>query len=491
MSHLKLAQKLFPPGQQDAIQEYLATVRHRLSLSRRHTRQLLEDHVRALRCLCDRGLSLEDAMARLRPDRLGNFYRQERTDWYPLDHAAKIYPLSMSTKRMMVFRLSCYLREPVIPELLQMALTYTMRRFPAFATSIKCGFFWHYLDSVMRRWPVKPESKLPCAVMKVGAVRSPSLRVVYYQNRISVEFFHILTDGTGGSQFLRTLVKTYLELTGAEIPPFEGAFSLEEEPDPAEWEDAFPITGEGAAKGFSDKPALQMKGMLPLEQPNRVLHYNLDTDALLAAARSRGCTITGLMLAVLMLTCRDASRIDPHSRKKIQIQLPVNMRKFYPVKTLRNFSMYTSIRLHPSRVTTVEEMLPEIMEQIRTGTAQEPLEASMRMSCRLVRWLRFIPLSIKRPIAYFIYGKLGDGVFTTTLSNLGAIRLPESMQPYVEKFDFVLGPPVENRAVCSLCSYGNKTVLTVVKNTHLTLFEDALYRYLCQLGLTPFMEGSS
>ena len=207
MSHLKLAQKLFPPGQQDAVHEYLATVRHRLSLSRRHTRQLLEDHVRALCCLCDRGLSLEDAMARLRPDRLGTFYRQERTDWYPLDHAAKIYPLSMSTKRMMVFRLSCYLKEPVVPELLQMALTYTMRRFPAFATSIKCGFFWHYLDSVMRRWPVKPESELPCAVMKVGAVRSPSLRVVYYQNRISVEFFHILTDGSGGSIFLRLLVE--------------------------------------------------------------------------------------------------------------------------------------------------------------------------------------------------------------------------------------------------------------------------------------------
>lgn len=392
---------------------------------------------------------------------------------------------------MMVFRLSCYLTKPVEPELLQMALTYTMRRFPVFATSIKCGFFWHYLDSVMRRWAVSPENELPCAVMKVGAVRSPSLRVVYYRNRISVEFFHILTDGSGGSQFLRTLVKTYLELTGAVLPDFDGAFSLEEAPDPAEWEDAFPITGDGAAKGFSDKLALQMRGMLPLEQPNRVLHYNLNTDALLAAARSRGCTVTGLLLAVLMLACRDATHIRPRSKKKIQIQLPVNMRKFYPVKTLRNFSMYTSIRLHPSRITTVEEMLPEIMEQIRTGTAQEPLEESMRMSCRLVRWLRFIPLSIKRPIAYFIYGKLGDGVFTTTFSNLGAIRLPEEMQPYVDKFDFVLGPPVENRAICSLCSYSSKSVLTVVKNTHVTLFEDALYHYLCQLGLTPVMEGSS
>lgn len=483
-------EKLFPPGQQTAVDEYLTIVRHRLSLSRRHTRQLLEDHTAALRCLCDRGLSLEAAMETLRPDRLGSFYQKERTDWYPLDHAAKIYPLSMSTKRMMVFRLSCYLKEPVIPQLLQMALTYTMPRFPVFASSIKCGFFWHYLDSTMRRWAVRPETELPCAVMKVGAVRSPSLRVVYFRNRISVEFFHILTDGTGGMVFLRTLVKTYLELLGAEIPDFEGAFSLAEKPDPDEWKDAFPITGEGEKGSFSDKPALQLRGMLPLEQPNRVLHYHLDTDALLQTSRALGGTATGLLLGVILQACRDAARFSARTRKKLQIQLPVNMRKFYPVKTLRNFSMYTSIRMHPAEVTTPAEMMPEVMRQIREGTAQEPLEATMRTSRHLVRWLRFVPLSIKRPIAYFIYGKLGDGVFTTTLSNLGPISLPAEMAPYVEKFDFVLGPPVENRAVCSVCSYGGITVLTVLKNTHLTTFEDALYKHLKAVGLEPYMEGS-
>ena len=485
-----LAGKLFPPTEQPMVLEYLTTVRHRLRLSRKHTNQMLEDHVRALRWLRDRGDSLESAMAHLSPERLGSFYQQERTDWYPLDVAAKIYPLSMSVKRMMVFRLSCYLKEPVVPEMLQMALSYVMPRFPSFATTIKCGFFWHYLDSGMRRYAVRPETKLPCAVMKVGAVHSPSLRVVYFQNRISVEFFHILTDGTGGSVFLRTLVKTYLELLGVDIPDFDGAFSLTGEPDPAEWKDAFPVSGKGPAHGFSDKPALQMKGMLPLEQPNRVLHYNLSTKALLEASHRHGGTMTGLLLALTMLACKDASRISKHTRKKVQIQLPVNMRKFYPVKTLRNFSMYTSIRLHPNQITTVSEMMPEIMAQIKTGTAQQPLEEAMRLSCRLVRWLRFVPLIIKRPIAYFIYGKLGDGVFTTTLSNLGPIKLPPEMASYVDKFDFVLGPPVENRAVLSLCSYGDNTVLTVTKNTHLTLFEDALYQYLCNEGLNPYVEGS-
>ena len=42
-------------------------------------------------------------------------------------------------------------------------------------------------------------------------------------------------------------------------------------------------------------------------------------------------------------------------------------------------------------------------------------------SRRLVRWLRFVPLIIKRPIAYLIYGALSDAVFTTTFSNLGPV----------------------------------------------------------------------
>ena len=107
-----------------------------------------------------------------------------------------------------------------------------------------------------------------------------------------------------------------------------------------------------------------------------------------------------------------------------------------------------------------------------------------------MRYLRVVPLIVKRPIAYLIYGKLSDGVFTTTFSNLGAISLPEEMAPYVDKFDFVLGPPIRNRAICSLCSYGDKAVFTVVKNTALPVFENVLYAQMVKHGLQPYVEGS-
>jgi hypothetical protein len=116
-------------------------------------------------------------------------------------------------------------------------------------------------------------------------------------------------------------------------------------------------------------------------------------------------------------------------KRKIQVQLPVNMRRFYPSKTLRNFSMYCSIRLHPSRITTLDDILPEIARQVTAGTAKESLDGTMTLSRKLVKYLRVVPLIVKRPIAYLLYGRLSDGVFTTTFSNLGVVTLPEKRGP--------------------------------------------------------------
>ncbi len=484
--------KLFAPEQHEAVMAWLSDVQLRLgALGRRHCALMLTDHVYALKRLCLRQLTLDEAMARLSPEQLGRFYQDERTDWYPLDHAAKIYPLSMSLKRMTVFRLSCYLKRSVDPALMQMALSYTMRRFPYFATTIKCGFFWHYIDGTVRRYAVRQERKRPCAVMDLGQVTSPSLRVVYWENRVSVEFFHILTDGTGAGVFLRTLVKTYLRLLGESVPDGPDALDITQPPDPGEWRDSF-VLGDRAqgAHGFAAKPALQMRGMVAYEKPDRVLHYNLSTQALLDQAHEKGVTLTTLVLGYLMLACRDACPRRA-GRRKIQIQLPVNMRRFYDTNTLRNFSLYCMIALRPKEATTLDEVLPLIAQQVAAGSQKEALDETMKLSRRLVKCLRFVPLVLKRPIAYFIYGALSDGVFTTTFSNLGAIHTSPEMAEHIDKFDFVLGAPIQSRACCSLCSFGDKAVLTVTKNTQLTLFEDALYRHLVAGSLVPEMEGTA
>ena len=484
------AQQLFTPAEQAQITPYLNDVRARIDLRQRFVDPLMIDHVLALKWYAEHGLPLAEAMRRLDPAQLSDFYLRERTKWYPLDTAAKVYPLSMGLKRMMMFRMSFYLKRPVEPPILQMALTYTIRRFPYFATTIKCGFFWHYIDSAMRRYAARPETKPPCAPMRLNAISSPTFRVVWFGNRVSVEFFHVLTDGTGAAIFLRTLLREYLRLLGCDVPLDEGMFSLTDTPDPREWADDFLIADKHPSPdGFSDKPALQMRGLPSLEQPSRVLHMNVSVAALRNLAHDKGVTITVLLLGVMMLALKEAA--EPHGgKRKLQVQLPVNMRKFYQSRTLRNFSMYCSIRLHPVEITGLDAILPKLCAQVNEGTSKASLDRTMTLSRKLVRYLRFIPLIVKRPLAYLIYGKLSDGVFTTTFSNLGAISLPEQMQPYVEKFDIVLGPPIRNRAVCSMCSYGDRAVFTIVKNTALPVFENALYAQLVKLGLEPYVEGT-
>ena len=486
----------FPPEEQKQVDSFLAAIRAQLGLPPKHTELILQDHLSALTYYRIQGLSLSLAMARLAPENLGDFYLTERKDWYPLDHAAKIYPLSMGQKRMTVFRLSGYLQEPVVPALMQMALTYTMKRFPYFATTLKSGFFWHYLDSAMRRFVLRPETKLPCAVMRMNASDSPALRVVYYQNRVSVEFFHILADGFGGSIFLRTLLGEYLRLLGYSIPAAQGLFSLSEPPEPKEWQDAFTIGDRSpSAHGFTDKRALQLLGLPPFEKPNRVIHYNLSVSAFQSRAKDFGVTLTALMMGYLMLACKEAATPEGsrpfHPSRKIQIQLPVNMRRFYPSETLRNFSLYGSIRMHPDEITSLAAILPSISAQIQEAASKARLDETMHLSRRLVRLLRFVPLIIKRPLAFLIFGALSDSVFTTTLSNIGPIKLPPEMAPHMKKFDFVLGPPITSRASCAMCSYEDNLVFTITKNTALPTLEESLYRLLEKDGLSPYLEGSS
>ncbi|MEG2252483.1 MAG: hypothetical protein RSC98_05530, partial [Clostridia bacterium] len=101
-----------PCDEQGLEPSFLQTLRERIALPEKYRIPMIEDFEKALRYYRAHGLSSAEATARLDPAQLGDFYLKERTDWYPLDTAAKIYPLSIGTRRMMMFRLSCYLKEP-------------------------------------------------------------------------------------------------------------------------------------------------------------------------------------------------------------------------------------------------------------------------------------------------------------------------------------------------------------------------------------------
>lgn len=435
------------------------------------------------------GVTLEEALKRLDICNLGGFYARPSLRWFPLDNAAKIYPFSMSHGRMAVYRLSVYLVRDVIPDLLQIALSFTIKRFPSFATTVKKGFFWHYLDASKRRYSIEPEASMPCKPLKVARSGSQSFRVMYYQNRISIEFFHILTDGSGGMVFLKTLVAEYLRLLGVESGKGEGTLDINEAPSPRELADAFAMVPRTEKiSGFVSRPAVQMSGKLSRQRPCRVLHFKMDAASLRAAAKRYDATVTSYLLALLFIAGKSAT---DEAKGTMRIQVPVNMRKFYPSQTLRNFSMYCGVQLPIQDIGDLRQAASEITAQLAEKASLHAMSEMVTAAARIVASLRFIPLFIKAPAVKLVSGILSDRLFTSTLSNLGVVHMPPELTRHVEGMDMVIGPPATNRAACSLVTFGHGATLSITKSAADPSFEETLYDLLSADSVSMTVEGSA
>ena len=467
---------------------YISDLRAHITLPGKQKQALLQDHARAIGAYLEQGLTMEEALYRLKPARLGGFYAHSAQRWFPLDTSAKIYPLSMKHAQVSMFRESIYLKESVCPEILQMALTYTIKRFPSFATTVKRGFFWHYLDSAKRRFPVEEEKDLPCRPLSLSASGAQSFRVLYHRNRISAEFFHGLTDGTGALVFLKCLTAEYLRLMGHPVPTDADILDPDDTPHESEFADDF-LRHDPSRKGggFMGRAAAQMGGRLSRIAPCRVLHFQLDAEKLRETARACGATVTEYMLTMMFLASKYACET---SHRDIQIQVPVNMRKFSGSRTVRNYALYCTIALPPEKITTFADTLPLISARLRQGASRDSMEDMAASALRLTRGLRLVPLAIKTPVARIVYGFIGDVLYTNTLSNLGMVRLPEEMARHIEKMDFVLNTNTVSRASCSMVTFGSAAVFTISKLTADPSYEEKLHALLTAQGLEVSVSGS-
>ena len=161
-----------------------------------------------------------------------------------------------------------------------------------------------------------------------------------------------------------------------------------------------------------------------------------------------------------------------------------------PSKTLRNFAMYCGIRLAMEEIGSREEIIPKVKEQMNKKASFEEMQKMTTATKKLVGSLNLIPLFIKQPIARLVYSFLGDRLFSTTLSNLGVITMPEKMSEKIESMDFILGPSAINRAMCALITHGETSTFSITKTTVDPTFENEILKILEEDGLGVLVEGS-
>lgn len=400
-------------------------------------------------------------------------------NWSKLDNAAKIFPPASSSRDTKVFRLVCELYEPVEPDILQTALERTIAEFPLFRCVLKKGLFWYYFEESGILPQVQPETQPVCSPLYNADKPGLLFRVLYHQHRINLEAFHALSDGTGVMHFLRTLVFYYLaEKHGIsdQLTDYDAAQDQKNQ-------DAFYQYYDK-----DDKPpkvrhqrAHHVRGhRLPGEQIG-ITEGFMPVSAVLDLARAQHVTLSELLVANLIASIGEGMALRERSRPVV-VTVPVNLRRFFPARTARNF--FGVIRIsHHFRKDGAEfsDILKGVREGFRSQLHEDNLRGIITRYSAIENHLavKSVPLPIKIPVlrgaAY--RARRED---TTAFSNIGQISMPEEAMGHIRLFSMFLSTW---RPQLCLCSFGDTLTVSVSSPFSDTGVQRNFFRRLSSWGI--------
>jgi len=410
--------------------------------------------------------------------------------WYPLDHAGKMYSSLISSRATTLFRVSVTLTKNIEPVLLQEALEATLERFPFFKVQLKQGFFWYYLEGTSREPQVEVEQYYPCMSLSIKSRGSFPFRVLYYQNRISVELSHSITDGTGGLLFLKELLIQYLYRKEA-IPMRRKKLTVDQLQ--LETENSFMKYFEKDIPVFKSRNGRSFKLPLHLDRKG---HYYITTgiinlEKIKQLATEFGTSINILLTAIYMKSLLTIQAKTSRKKYPIVINVPVNMRSFFKSETMRNFfiSISPSIdaRLGDYDLSEIiEELKIEFNRLLTPKRIKQHIKRSVIGETSL--WLRIMPSFVKDIIAPSIYSYFGESQYTSGLSNMGMIKVPKEIEQFIERFDCYPPPSIGNKVKATIISYRENLHISFGNLSKDRMLEREFFRSIRKLGIEVAIE---
>ncbi len=414
-----------------------------------------------------------------------------------LDNAAKIYPAARNNNWSNIFRLSATLTEPVDTEILSRALDVTVQRIPSIASRLRRGLFWYYLEQVPEAPTIRSEASCPLLPMPKWEARKCAFRVIVYDCRIAVEFFHSLTDGNGGLIFLKTLVAEYLQQKhGVTIGAGHGVLDRQEEPQPAEMEDSFLKYAGPVSAGRRESNAYRLSGTPEPDFFRHLVCLQLPVKQLLDAAHSHDVSLTTYLCAAMMQAIMNIQKAHipwRRLRRPVKIQVPVDLRRLFPSQSLRNFALYVNTEVDPRLGNySFHELCRLVHHQMGLSVTQKQMGCQIAANVKSERSLlvRMMPLFLKNIALKIAFLAVGERKICLSLSNLGAADLPEAMKPYVKRMDFILAPQSTAPHNCGVISVGDTLYFNFIRNVREPELEASFCRVLQQQGISVLVESN-
>ena len=454
--------------------------------------------------------------------------------WYELDAFAKTYSSIISEGRTTCFRLSALFSENIDLEILKNVVISLEKKYPFYNSELKKGIFWNYLQQKKAHFMIEEEKTYPCTDIQ----KDNPLRIIYFNNKLSIEIAHFLTDGKGAALFFQDLIEEYLEkkyfLENIEKDKKDNLIDKTEKKKEIEIEKINKIINFGkkinknekdfenkkSEKNFFEKTRellgndsglknsqkneyvdLYEKYMRKVSKettiksafhlPMKILEKGqyhittgeIDVESLKEESKKYGTTIGKYLLSVYFKIL-----LDRYSQAKnpIVIGVPVDLRKIFEETTYRNFFINITPSMDASLgAYSLSEIITYLDNYFALKITKKEFYKSIYKAMNPIQniIIKSVPYLIKRIFFPFIFDYYGERGYTTGFSNLGIFKVNKKYEKYLKGFRFLPPPSKRCKIKMGVVSDFNKVYVNFGNLTANYDIERDFFVYLRKRGI--------
>lgn len=376
-----------------------------------------------------------------------------------LDCASTMFILGRNKRRNYLIRLSVTLYEPIEKEILQIALKKTVENYPWFFIR-----FVHYQNCLFAEQAKNiPEVREKKDVFRLNLWKNHEnceAQVTYSKSTIFLEFFHAVSDGKGGMEFLIHLTAEYLSLRYNNDKIIQNLPIISND---KQIENGY----QKYAKGFQTKKsygaAFRIKGT-PAQ--TEISIYRLSVYEIKQMAKKYEVSITVFMSALLSMALSNIQKesYTKYKQRKIRLLIPVNLRNLFHCNTIRNFTLNVCPEMEPEKDSDISQICNKFNKYMKSATQTVQLAGQCAAATKICDFgiVKTLPISIRK----WLVQAMLDLPFTgssMTFSNMGAVLLPTEMVVHVKKFEMAFSAKPDAPYSCAAISMNDEMNLTFLR----------------------------
>ena len=366
--------------------------------------------------------------------------------WYELDAFAKTYSSIISEGRTTCFRLSALFTENIDIKILKEVSNFLEKKYPFYNSELKKGIFWNYLQQKKTHFMIRKEVTYPCTDIR----KDNPLRIIYFNNKISIEIAHFLTDGKGALLFFQDLIEKYLEekyfcekTNFQKIEEILESSSETEKIKKNEYVDLYEKYLKKVSKETTIKSAFHLPIKILEKGQYHVTTGEISINDLKTESKKYGTTIGKYLLAVYFKIL-----LDRYSQAKnpIVIGVPVDLRKIFEETTYRNFFINITPSVDASLgAYSLSEIITYLDNYFALKITKKEFYKSIYKAMNPIgnMIIKSVPYLIKRLFFPFIFDYYGERGYTTGFSNLGIFKIDKKYEKFLKGLRFL--PPPSKR----------------------------------------------